>query len=176
MNLICTGCGNEVETLPIKCAHSINLNSDTNQMECYMENCGTISINEYVCESCCTKNNIMKMNKNIEKLSIENEEFKEELTYFKKNIVQAKIPNSDFNFWVEFGNGVYLCDKGVKSDPSIVVTCPQKTMHQIFKGSLEPFGAFLSGNLKIEGDLQYAVAFFDLLKLASEINKETRGV
>ena len=42
-------------------------------------------------------------------------------------------------------------------------------MNQVFKGNIEPFGAFLSGNLKIGGDLQYAVAFFDLVKLASEI-------
>lgn len=176
MNLICTACGNEVETLPLQCAHSINLNNETNQMECYMENCGIISINEYVCESCCTKKNIMKMNKSIEKLSLENEEFSQELTFFKKNIVQVKVPNSDFSFWVEFGNGVYLCDKGIKKDPSIVITCSQKMMHQIFKGSIEPFEAFLSKNLKIGGDLQYAVAFFDLLKLARDISKEIGGV
>ncbi|MFW9952770.1 MAG: SCP2 sterol-binding domain-containing protein [Candidatus Thorarchaeota archaeon] len=176
MTITCTGCGKEIETLPLKCAYSLNINNETNQMECYMENCGTISINEFLCESCCFNRSIIKLNRKIERLSLENEEFREELTFFKKNLVQTKINNSDFSFWVEFGNGVYLCDKGVKENPSIIITTSQETMLQIFKGSVEPFGAFLSGTLKIEGDLQYAVVFFDLLKLASEISKETGGV
>ncbi|NHJ22421.1 MAG: hypothetical protein EAX91_15855 [Candidatus Lokiarchaeota archaeon] len=141
-----------------------------------MEHCGVISINEFLCENCCTKRKIMKLNKSIEKLALENEEFKEELDYFKIKTFQGKILNSDFNFWVEFGNGVYLCDKGEKDNPTFTVICTQKTMIQIFKGSFEPFAEFLSGNLKIEGDLQYAVAFFDLVKLAKEISKETGGV
>ena len=176
MNLTCTGCGNEIETLPLPCAHSINVNSETNQMECYMENCGTISISEFVCESCCTKRNIMKINKMIERLALENEEFKEELTFFKKNVIQVKTPNSDFKFWVEFGNGVYLSDKGVKENPPIIIICPQKNMNQILEGNISMFSEFFSGNLKIEGDLQYAIVFFDIVKLALEINKEIGGV
>jgi len=118
----------------------------------------------------------MKLNKGIERLSLENEEFKEELSFFNKKVFQGRIKDSDFNFWVEFGNGAYLCDKGEKSNPSFIVTCSRDTMNQIFEGKVEPFGAFLSGTLKIEGDLQYAVAFFDLLKLASDIIKESGGV
>jgi len=176
MSLICTNCGREIETIPLQCAYSININSETNQWECYMENCGTISINEFVCESCCTNRNIMKLTKKIERLSLENEEFKEELTFLKKNVVQTNIPNSDFNFWVEFGDGVYICGKGVKDNPSISLTCPQRTMNRILEGNLEPFNEFLIGNLKIEGDLQYAVVFFDIIKLALEISKETGGM
>jgi putative sterol carrier protein len=176
MSLICTGCGNEIETLPIKCAHSINVNSETNQVECYMDQCGVISINEFLCENCCSKRKILKLNKSIEQLALKNEEFKEELAYFNQKIVQGRVLDSDFSFWVEFGNGVYLCDKGEKVNPTFTVICPQKTMIQIFDGSLEPFAEFLNGNLKIKGDLQYAVAFFDLVKLASEISKEIGGV
>lgn len=176
MSLICTDCGREIETLPLQCAHSLNINNETNQMECYMENCGMISINEFICEKCCTKRNIMKINKTIESLSLENEEFKEELTFFKKNLVQAKTPNSDFSFWVEFGDGVYLSDKGVKDNPSIILNCPYKNMNQILEGGVSMFSEFFNGNLKIEGDLQYALVFFDIVKLALEINKEIGGV
>ena len=176
MNLTCTGCGEEIETLPLQCAHSINKNNETNQWECYMENFGTISINEYVCESCCTKRNIMKLNKTFERLSLENEEFKEELSFFKKTVIQTKIPNSDFKFWVEFGNGVYLSDKGEKDNPSVIFNCPQKNMNLILEGELSLLGEYFNGNLKIEGDLQYALVFFDIVKLALEINKEIGGV
>ena len=175
MSLICNDCGKKIETLPLECAHSISINSETNQWECYMENCGTISINEFICESCCTNRNIMKINKTIERLSLENEEFKEELTFFKKNIIQTKLTNSDFNMWVEFGNGGYLCDKGVKENPSALFICSQKTMNQILEGTVKPFDVFFSGDLKIEGDLQYSLVYFDLIKLALEISSETGG-
>ena len=117
----------------------------------------------------------MKLNKTIERLSSENEEFKEELAFFNKTVVQTNTPNSDFNFWVEFGNGTYLCDKGVKDNPLVTLTCSQKNMNQILEGRLEPFDEFFNGNLKIGGDLQYALVFFDIVKLASEIIKEAGG-
>jgi putative sterol carrier protein len=176
MSLICTGCGKMIESLPLQCGYSINVNYDTNQWECYMEDCGIISINEFLCVNCCTNKKILKINKTFERLSLENDEFKDELTFFKKNVVQINLPDSDFKFWVEFGNGAYMCGKGVKDDPSILVTCPQKTMNQILKGTLDPFSEFFAGNVKIEGDLQYAVVYFDLIKLASEIEKELGGV
>lgn len=141
-----------------------------------MEQCGVISINEFLCENCCTKRKILKLNESFEQLALKSEEFKEELDYFKIKTFQGKILNSDFNFWVEFGNGVYLYNNGEKKNPTFTVICPHKTMIQIFNGSVEAFAEFLSGSLKIEGDLQYAVAFFDLLKLAKEISKETGGV
>ncbi|MFX0177247.1 MAG: SCP2 sterol-binding domain-containing protein [Candidatus Hodarchaeota archaeon] len=175
MSLTCTSCGKIVETLPLQCGYSINVNYDTNQWECYMEDCGTISINEFICSNCCTNKNILKINKAFEQLSLENDEFKDELTYFKKNVVQINLTDSNFNYWVEFGNGVYTCGKGVKENPSIIVSCPQKTMNQILKGNLDPFSEFFVGKVKIEGDLQYAVVYFDLIKLASEIGKELGG-
>jgi len=176
MNLTCTGCGNEIETLPIQCAHSLTKNTETNQMECYMENCGIISIDEYICESCCTKRNIMKLNKSFERLSSENDEFKEELAFFDKNTIQINTPDSDFKFWVEFGNGVYLSDKGVKDNAPITLTIPKKSMNLILEGKLVWFGEFFNGNLKVEGDLQYTLVFFDLVKLALEITNEIGGV
>jgi predicted lipid carrier protein YhbT len=144
-------------------------------MECYMDNCGYISINEYICENCCIKRNIIELNKSYERLSLENEEFKQELSFFKKNIIQITTPDSDFNYWVEFGNGVYLCDMGRKNNASTIFTIPNKNMNLILEGKLEAFEEFFNGNLKIEGDLQYGIIFFDIVKLASEIMYETGG-
>jgi predicted lipid carrier protein YhbT len=144
-------------------------------MECYMDNCGFISINEYICENCCIRRNIMKLNKSYERLSLENEEFKQELSFFKKNIIQITSPDSDFNYWVEFGNGVYLCDLGIKNNASIIFTIPKRSMNLILEGKLEAFEEFFNGNLKIKGDLQYGTIFFDIIKLASEIMYETGG-
>ena len=118
----------------------------------------------------------MKIAKAFEQLSLENEEFKEELTYFKKTVIQTNTPNSDFKFWVEFGNGFFLCDKGARENPAATLNCSPKTLNLILEGKTEAYEEFFSGNVKIEGDLQYAVVYIDLLKLASEIIKETGGV
>jgi predicted lipid carrier protein YhbT len=123
-----------------------------------------------------TSENIMKLNKTFERLSSENEEFKEELTFFEKKVIQIKTPDSDFKFWVEFGNGVYLTEKGVKDNPPITFTIPQKSLTLILEGKLVWFGEFFNGNLKVEGDLQYTLVFFDIVKLALEITNEIGGV
>ena len=118
----------------------------------------------------------MKINKNIERLSVENKEFNEELGLIKKNIVQNTLFNSDFKYWVEFGGGEFKCGKGEIDGATIMVSSPQKTMNQILSGNLDFFKEFFNGNLKVEGDLQYGVVYFDLLKLALEINKEMGGM
>lgn len=176
MRLTCSSCGKVIETLPLQCAYSINFDSDTNQWECFMEECGYFSINEFVCENCCINRNIFKINKMFERLSLKSEEFKEELSFFKKKVIQINLSNSDFSFWVEFGNGIYRSGNGIKDNPSIIVSCPQKTMNQILKGNLIPISEFLIGDLNIQGDIQYAVVFFDLVRLGLEINKEMGGV
>ncbi|MHA1242157.1 MAG: SCP2 sterol-binding domain-containing protein [Promethearchaeota archaeon] len=118
---------------------------------------------------------IMELNKKFERLSLENEEFKEELTFFKKNVIQVNMPDSDFNFWIEFGKGTYLSEKGVKDNPPITFTIPEKNIHLILEGKLNWFGEYFNGNLKVEGDLQYTLVFFDIVKLALEITNETGG-
>jgi putative sterol carrier protein len=176
LRLKCLSCGKIIETIPIKCGYNIVVNNETNQWGCYMENCGIQTFDEFLCENCCIYRNIMNINKTIEQLGVENEEFNGELEQFKKQVVQTNLNNSDLKYWVEFGGGEFKCGKGEIDDPTIIVTCPQKIMNQFLSGNLDIYKAFLSGDLKIEGDLQYAVVYFDLLKLALEINKEIGGI
>jgi len=175
MSLTCTGCGKKIETLPLECGYSLNVNSETNEMECFMENCGMISLSEFLCANCCTNRNVMKVSKAIEQLSMTNPEYGEELKQFKKNIIQTSFNDSDFNYWIEFGEGQFKCGKGIKNGASIQIKCPQGIMNKILLGETDAISQFLSGKLKIEGDIQYAVVYFDLLMLALEINRENRG-
>jgi hypothetical protein len=172
MSLKCSNCGKVVKTLPLQCAYSITVNHETNQWECYMENCGTISLSEFLCENCCVNKKIMESNKNFEQLAKENDEFFRELGFLKKNIVQTKLFNSDFNYWVVFGEGEFKYGKGEIEGANIFITCPQKTMNQILLGNADAYSEFFAGNIKFEGDLQYGVVYFDLLKLGLEISKE----
>jgi putative sterol carrier protein len=176
MSLKCSECGNEVETLPLKCAYSINVNNETNQWECYMENCGTISLSEFICENCCVNKRIMESNKFLERLAERNGEFYKELGFFKKNIIQTKLSDSDFKFWITFGEGEFKCGKGEIEGATIFITCPQKIMNQILLGNVDAYSEFLAGNIKFEGDLQFGVVYFDLLKLGLEIKKEKEAL
>ena len=175
MGLECSSCGRLIETLPIQCGYSITVNNETNQWECNMEDCGTILFDEILCNNCCTNKNIMKINKTIERLSVENEEFNEELRQFKSQVVQTNLHNSDFKYWVEFGGGKFKTEKGEIDDATIIVSSSQKTMNQILSGNSSLYKEFFNGNLKVEGDLQYTVVYFDLLKLTIDINKEMGG-
>jgi hypothetical protein len=176
LSLVCNSCGRVVETLPIQCGYSITINKETNQWECNMKNCGTIKFSDFICESCCTNKKIMSIAKSIEHLSVKNDEFADELGVFKKNIVQTNLSDSNFNYWVKFGEGEFKCGKGEIDHANIKVSSSQETMDQLLSGNTDAFKEFIGGNLKIEGDLQYAVVYFDLLRLAFEINSENGGV
>lgn len=172
MSLKCSSCGRIVETLPTQCGYSITLNSETNQWECNMGNCGIISFDKFLCENCCINKSIMKINYDYEALSVENKEFHEELKELKHNVVQTKLSNPDFTYWVEFGDGVFKCGKDENSEANVHISSPQEVMTKILMGNTSVYSEFLSGNIKIEGDLQYIVVYFDLLGLAAEINNE----
>ena len=49
-------------------------------------------------------------------------------------------------------------------------------MTNILMGNADALSEFVNGNIKVEGDLQYGVVYFDLLKLMLDINKEVVSV
>ncbi|MFX0000413.1 MAG: SCP2 sterol-binding domain-containing protein [Candidatus Hodarchaeota archaeon] len=172
MSLVCSSCGRIIETLPIKCGYSITMNSETNQIECNMGDCGVVTFDKFLCENCCINQSILKIYKNYEILAVKNKEFNEELKELKYNLVQTKLNNPDFTYWVKFGNGEFKFGKGEIEGANIHISCPQKIMTKILMGNTHAFNEFVNGNISVEGDLQYVVVYFDLLNLALEINKE----
>ena len=172
ITLICSSCGRKVETLPLKCGYSITMNTETNQMECNMGSCGIITFDQFLCENCCINQSIMKIFRNYGSLPVENQEFHEELNELKQTIVQTKLSKPDFTYWVEFGNGVFKCGKGENSKANIHISCPQEVMTRILMGHAPSLSEILRDDVNIDGNLQYAVVYFDLLNLALEINNE----
>ncbi len=119
---------------------------------------------------------IMEIFYGFERLSEENLEFRQELDELKTNIVQTKLDNPDFAYWVEFGNGKFKVGKGETSDATLNIKCSSEIWSDILAGRKDSYSEFFKSNLKIEGDLQYAVVYLDLLELASEINQEVEVV
>jgi putative sterol carrier protein len=172
MSLVCSNCGKKIETVPLQCGHSITINSDTNKWECDMGRCGVVSFDNFLCENCCINSSIMEIFNRYESLSENNLEFHEELEALKLNTIQTTLNDPDFKYWVKFGGGIFKCGKGKIESPSINVICSQKSMSDILKGDTSGFNEFMEGNLKVEGDMQYVVVYFDLLRLAAEIYSE----
>ncbi len=175
MSLVCSSCGKIIESLPLQCGHSININSETKQWECTMGDCGSVTLENFLCENCCNNKSILNIYDNYELLSVENEEFRLELELLKRNIVQVNIFDTGFKYWVKFGEGKFNYGKGEIAGADIFVSCSHEIMNGILNGELDAKSEYLKGNIKLEGDLQFIVVYFDLLNLALEINREVRG-
>jgi putative sterol carrier protein len=155
---------------------NISVNSETNKWECDMGRCGVISFDNFLCENCCINSSILEIFYGFERLSEENLEFQEELQELKPNLVQIKLENPDFTYWVEFGSGKFKVGKGEIEGATINIKSSQDVWSDIITGRRIAFSEFFNGNLKIEGNLQYAVVYLDLLDLASEISQEMEVV
>ena len=176
MGLECNKCGMQIETVPLQCGLSMNINTETNQWECDMGKCGVISFDEFLCEKCCINSSILEIFYGFERLSKENLEFREELEELKTTFVQINLENPDFTYWVEFGNGKFEVGKGEISIATIDIQCSQEVWKNILSGKTVSFIELFNNTLKIEGDRQYAFLYLDLLELALEINQEVEVV
>jgi len=172
MSLVCSNCGRKIETISLQCSQSITFNIETNKWECDMGRCGVVSFDKFLCDNCCINSSIMEIFLGFTRLSEENSEFREELDALKTSVVQTTLDNPDFKYWVKFGGGKFICGKGDIDGATINVNCSQNVMRDILAGRKSVFSEFVKGNLKIEGDLQYSLVYFDLLGLAAEINNE----
>ncbi|MHA1473578.1 MAG: SCP2 sterol-binding domain-containing protein [Promethearchaeota archaeon] len=172
MGLECSKCGINIENIPLQCGLSMTINNETNKWECDMGKCGVISFDKFLCENCCNNSSIMEIFYGFERLSKENLEFREELDELKTNVVQIKLENPDFTYWVEFGNCKFKVGKGEISNATIDIKCSQEVWSNILSGKTVSFIEKFKGTLKIKGDLQFAVLFLDLIELVSEINQE----
>ena len=150
----------------------MSINNETNKWECDMGKCGVISFDKFLCENCCINSSIMEIFYGFERLSKENVEFREELEELKTTFVQITLSDPDFTYWVEFGNCKFKVGKGEISNATINIKCSQDVWSNILSGKAVSFIEFFKGSLKIEGDLQYAVLYLDLLELASEISQD----
>ena len=172
MSLACKSCGREVETVPLQSGQSITMNGETNKWEFDLGKFGVISFDNFLCENCGINSSIMEIFYGFERLSIENLEFRQELNELKTKIVQIRMENPGLTYWVEFGGGKFKVGKGEIHDATIEIRCSQEVWRDILVGRKVSFSEFFKGRVKIQGDLQYAVVYLDLLELASEIYQE----
>ena len=111
---------------------------------------------------------ILKIFELMKQASAEIEDLQEELEDIDQFVGQMVIEDKDFKWWVKIGDGVYDYGEGEESDPSFTMSGNWETMSGLMTGQVDGTSAYMSGDLKIEGNLQDTMAYGEYMGFAAE--------
>ena len=114
----------------------------------------------------------LKLYEFIKQLAAENEELKEELEDIDTIVVQQVITDIDYKFWIKFGEGSVDYAEGESDNASVTMKATQATWAGLQSQEIDSTSAYMSGDLVIEGNLQDAIAYGEILALALELGAE----
>jgi len=114
----------------------------------------------------------LKLYEFVKQLAEENEELKEELEDIDTMVVQLIVTDADYKYWVKIGEGNLDYGEGEGEDPSVTMSATGATWAGLSSGELESTSAYMSGDLVIEGNLQDAIAYGEVLGLAQELGAD----
>ncbi|MEM0945387.1 MAG: SCP2 sterol-binding domain-containing protein [Pseudomonadota bacterium] len=85
-------------------------------------------------------------------------------------VLSAKVTETGFDGSVKFDvedEGVIRIEDGAvlteDGDSDVTITASMDTLMELFEGELSPTGAFMSGKIKIDGDMGIAMKMSSLL-------------
>jgi len=93
-------------------------------------------------------------------------EFIEKLAAELKSKVGDETPSKSVKFAVPGEGAVMLDSDGVRvgdEDADVTITAEADTLMALFQGELNPTSAFMTGKLKIDGDMGAAMALSSML-------------
>ncbi len=108
----------------------------------------------------------------VKQFAEENEELKEELEDIDPMVVQLVITDVDYKYWVKIGEGKLDYGEGEGEDPSVTMSATGATWTGLTSGEIDSTSAYMSGDLVIEGNLQDAIAYGEVLGLAQELGAD----
>ncbi|MBY9019683.1 MAG: SCP2 sterol-binding domain-containing protein [Candidatus Lokiarchaeota archaeon] len=114
----------------------------------------------------------LKMYEFIKQMAEESEDLKEELDDIDTTIVQMVVTDVDYKYWVKLGDGTIDYAEGVSDDPSVTMSATGAIWTGLSSGELDSTSAYMSGDLVIEGNLQDAIAYGEILSIAMEEGAE----
>ncbi|MFX1394671.1 MAG: SCP2 sterol-binding domain-containing protein [Promethearchaeota archaeon] len=116
---------------------------------------------------------ILKIFELMKQASAEIDDLKEELEDIDEFIGQMVIDDKGFKWWAKIGDGAFDYGEGESSeDPSFTMTANWETMSGLMIGEIDGTSAYMSGDLKIEGNLQDTMAYGEYLQFAAETLEE----
>ena len=110
---------------------------------------------------------MMKSFEFIKQISIENEDLKEELEDMDI-VIQMVITDADKKFWLSVKEGDLDFGDGDVENPSFTMSSPLEVGAGILMGEVDATSAYMAGDITVEGNLQDAMAFQEIIELALE--------
>jgi putative sterol carrier protein len=110
---------------------------------------------------------MMKVFDFIKQVSTENEDLKEELEDMDIAI-QMVITDQDAKFWLSVKEGDLDFGDGATENPSFTMSSTLEVGAGILMGEVDATSAYMAGDITVEGNLQDAMAFQEIIELALE--------
>jgi putative sterol carrier protein len=110
---------------------------------------------------------LMRVFKFIKEISTDNEDLKEELEDMDIAI-QMIITDADYKFWLTVKEGDLAFGDGEVDNPSFTMSSNLEVGAGIMMGEVDATSAYMAGDITVEGNLQDAMAFQEIIELALE--------
>ena len=110
---------------------------------------------------------MMKVFEFIKQISTENEDLKEELEDMDIAI-QMNITDADKKFWLKAHDGTMEFGEGDVDNPSFTFSATKEVGSGMLFGEVDATSAYMAGDITVEGNLQDAMAFQEIIELALE--------
>ncbi|NVM36228.1 MAG: SCP2 sterol-binding domain-containing protein [Candidatus Lokiarchaeota archaeon] len=110
---------------------------------------------------------IMLMYEFTKQISVENEDLKEELEDMDIAISQI-LTDIDKKYWLTVKEGNLDYGEGDVDNPSFTMSSTLEVGAGILMGEVDATSAYMAGDITVEGNLQDAMAFQEIIELALE--------
>ncbi|MHA1804225.1 MAG: SCP2 sterol-binding domain-containing protein [Promethearchaeota archaeon] len=117
--------------------------------------------------SAATADDVLTMYEFIKAVAAENEDLKEELEDMDITVQQV-ITDIDKKYWLKASEGKLDYGEGDIDNPSFTFTCTLEVGAGMLAGEVDATSAYMAGDITVEGNLQDAMAFQEILELAME--------
>jgi putative sterol carrier protein len=110
---------------------------------------------------------ILKVMEFFKQVSKENEDLGEELEDMDI-AVQMVVTDIDKKFWIKASEGDISYGEGAIDNPSFTFSCAKVVGVGMLFGEVDATSAYMAGDITVEGNLQDAMAFQEIIELAME--------
>ena len=112
-------------------------------------------------------NDTLKVYELFRQVAEENEDLKEELEDMDIAI-QMVITDADKKFWLKAHDGTMEFGEGSVDNPSFTFSATKEVAAGMLFGEVDATSAYMAGDITVEGNLQDAMAFQEIIELALE--------
>ena len=109
----------------------------------------------------------LKMFELYKQIAEENEDLKEELEDMDIAI-QMVVTDADARFWLKAQGGTLEFGEGDVDNPSFTFSAAKEVGAGMLFGEVDATSAYMAGDITVEGNLQDAMAFQEIIELALE--------